>query len=119
MSTNTKELLIETIKEWIEINNKLNEIMKHAKEYRKKKKVLTDNLVMIMKNNDIDCFDINNGKILCKTTKTRAPINRQNLSKALEQYFIDNPDINTDEVSSFILESRQVKETNSLVIKKN
>ena len=65
MSTNTKELLIETIKEWIEINNKLNEIMKHAKEYRKKKKVLKDNLVMIIKNNDIDFFDINNVKILC------------------------------------------------------
>ena len=119
MSNNPKELLIATIKEWIEVNNKLNEIMKVAKEHRNKKKQLTDSLVSIMKNNEIDCFDINNGKIVCRTTKTRAPINRQNLSKALEQYFIDNPDIDTNEVSNFILESRQVKETNSLVIKQN
>ena len=72
-----------------------------------------------MKNNEIECFDINNGKIVCKTTKTRSPINRGNLSKALEQYFINNPHVDTDEVSNFILESRQVKETNSLVIKQN
>ena len=119
MSNNPKELLIATIKEWIEVNNKLNDIMKVVKEHRNKKKQLTDSLVFIMKNNEIDCFDINNGKIVCRTTKTRAPINRQNLSKALEQYFIDNPDIDTNEVSNFILESRQVKETNSLVIKQN
>ena len=117
MSNNPKELLISTIKDWIDVNNKLNEISKLAKEHRTKKKQLTDSLVAIMKNNEIDCFDINNGKIVCKTTKTRAAINRQNLSKALEQYFIDNPDIDTNEVSNFILESRQIKETNSLVIK--
>lgn len=119
MSNNPKELLIATIKEWIEINTKLNEIMKVAKEHRTKKKQLTDTLVSIMKNNEIDCFDINNGKIVCKTTKSKAPINRQNLSKALEQYFVDNPDIDTNEVSNYILESRVVKETNSLVIKQN
>lgn len=119
MSTNPKELLIATIKEWIDINSKLNDIMKVAKEHRTKKKQLTDSLVSIMKNNEIDCFDINNGKIVCRTTKSRAPINKQNLSKALEQYFLDNPNIDTDEVSNFILDSRQVKETNSLVIKQN
>lgn len=119
MSNNPKELLIATIKEWIEINSRLNEIMKLVKEHRTKKKQLTDTLIAIMKNNEIDCFDINNGKIICRTTKTRTPINKQNLSKALEQYFIDNPDIDTSEVSNFILESRQIKETNSLVIKQN
>jgi seryl-tRNA synthetase len=119
MSGNPKELLIATIKEWIEINNKLIEVMKVVKEYRTKKKHLTDSLVAIMKNNEIDCFDINNAKIVCRTSKTRAPINRQNLSKALEQYFVDNPNIDTDEVSNYILESRQIKETNSLVIKQN
>ena len=93
--------------------------MKIAKEHRIKKKLLTDSLVSIMKTNEIDCFDINNGKIICRTNKIRSPINRQNLSKALEQYFINNPNINTVEISNFILDSRQVKETNSLVIKQN
>ena len=68
MSNNPKELLISAIKEWIEINNKLNQVMKVAKEHRTKKKQLTDNLVAIMKNNEIDCFDINNGKIEATNT---------------------------------------------------
>jgi DNA-binding protein Fis len=117
MSNGPKELLIATIREWVEINSKLNEVMRTVKEFRNQKKVLTDSLVAIMKNNEIDCFDINNGKIVCRTTKTRAPINRQNLAKALEQYFADSPDIDVGEVSNYILESRQVKETSSLVIK--
>lgn len=37
MSNNPKELLIATIKEWIEINTRLNEVMKVAKEHRTKK----------------------------------------------------------------------------------
>ena len=39
MSSNPKELLIATIKEWIEINNKLIEVMKVVKEYRTKKNI--------------------------------------------------------------------------------
>ena len=72
-----------------------------------------------MKNNEIDCFDINNGKLICRTTKVKAPLNRQNLVKALEEYFVNTPEIDTAEVSNFILETRQIKETSSLVIKQN
>lgn len=117
--SNPKELLISTIKEWIDINNELVKIQKVVKEYREKKKQLTDALVGIMKNNEIDCFDINNGKLICRTTKVKAPLNRQNLVKALENYFANTPDIDTIEVSNFILESRAIKETSSLVIKQN
>ena len=117
--SNPKEILIATIKEWIEINKELTNIQKVIKEHRAKKRQLTDALVAIMKNNEIDCFDINNGKLLCKTTKTKAPLNRQNLIKALEDYFSDVPNIDTLEVGNYILDKRPIKETNSLVIKQN
>ena len=114
-----KEILIATIKEWIEINNELIKIQKIMKEQRLKKKQLTDALVGIMKNNEIDCFDITDGKLLCKTTKTKAPINRETLIKSLEDYFVDNPTIDTLDVGNFILDKRVIKETSSLVIKSN
>ena len=85
----------------------------------KKKKHLTDALVGIMKNNEIDCFDINNGKLICRTTKVKAPLNRENLVKALENYFANTPNVDTTEVSNYILETRAIKETSSLVIKQN
>ena len=81
--SNPKDLLIATIKEWIDVNNELIKIQKTVKEYREKKRQLTDALVGIMKNNEIDCFDINNGKLICRTTRVKAPLNRQNLAKAL------------------------------------
>jgi len=114
-----KEILIASIKEWIEINDELIKIQKIMKEQRLKKKQLTDVLVGIMKNNEIDCFDINNGKLMCKTSKTKAPINRENLIKSLEDYFADNPTIDILDVGNFILDKRAIKETNSLVIKSN
>ena len=115
----TKEQLVATIKEWIQTESEIKLLQKEIKMRRTRKKELSEMLVSTMKDNEIDCFDINNGKIVCRTTKTRAAINRQNLAKSLEQYFIDNPDIDTNEISNFILESRQVKETNTLVIKQN
>ncbi len=117
--SNPKELLISTIKEWIDVNNELVKIQKVVKEHREKKKHLTDALVGIMKNNEIDCFDINNGKLICRTTKVKAPLNRENLVKALENYFANTPNVDTTEVSNYILETRAIKETSSLVIKQN
>lgn len=43
-------------------------------------------------NNEIDRFDINNGKLLCKKQKLKAPINKDYLLKMLDDYFKDNPE---------------------------
>ena len=59
----SKELLVNTIKEWVAINNKINEIQKLLKDLRGKKKQLSDSLIKIMENNEIDGIDINNGKL--------------------------------------------------------
>ena len=42
---------------------RLNRFRQKIKEHRIEKKELTDSLLGIMKENEIDCFDINNGKI--------------------------------------------------------
>ena len=60
----TKEDLVKTIKEWINHDNHIKSLQQKIKEHRTKKKILSDNLLDIMKENKIDCFDINNGKII-------------------------------------------------------
>ena len=59
-----KERVIEVIKDWIQIDNELRELQKISREKRQEKKELTNILVEIMRNNEIDCFDINNGKLI-------------------------------------------------------
>ena len=58
-----KRKLIENVKGWIDIDNDIKELQKELKEKRKEKKSYTTNLVDIMKTNNVDCFDIKNGKI--------------------------------------------------------
>ena len=114
-----KQVLINTIKEWIAIDSKINNLSKQIKELRNSKKQLSGSLINVMENNEIDRFDINNGKILYKKNKVKAPINKDHLLKMLNDYFKDNPEIDSSHVSEFLLENRQIKEKSILVIKQN
>jgi hypothetical protein len=105
----TKEDLINFIKEWLQIEKDVKLLQKQIKEKRERKKELTDNLVNIMKTNEIECFDINNGKLLYTKNKVKGTINKPYLLSALSKYFENNPDIHADEVSQFILENRGEK----------
>ena len=75
----SKQELVSLIKEWISCDNKIKQIQKIAKETRAEKKILTETLVSVMKDNEIDCFDINNGKLVYKQNKSiiMKPINGQ------------------------------------------
>ena len=103
-----KEQLIENIKEWLQIENELKELRKAAKERRERKKELTSSLVDIMKVNDIDCFDVNGGKLLYATSKVKAPINRKTLMATLQSYYKNDP-TKASELSEFILNNREIK----------
>ena len=115
----SKELLVNTIKEWVAINNKMSEIQKLLKDLRGKKKQLSDSLIKIMENNEIDGIDINNGKLVYRKNKVKAPINKDYLLKMLDNYFEKYPEIDTSDVSSFILDNRPIKEMPTLTIKQN
>jgi len=107
-----KELLIHNVKEWIEIDNELKELQKASKERRLRKKELTEQLVNVMKSNDIDCFDINGGKLIYSKNKVKTSLSKKHLLKALSMFYKDDPSQVT-EVTNFILNSRdeKIKET--------
>ena len=117
--TDSKELLVNTIKEWVAINNKMNEIQKLLKDLRGKKKQLSDSLIKIMENNEIDGIDTNNGKLVYRKNKVKAPINKDYLLKMLENYFVKYPEIDIGDVGSFILDNRPIKEMPILTMKQN
>ena len=108
----TKEQLITNIKEWISMDSKINELKTEIKQYNKKKKVLTESLVTIMKTNSIDCFDINGGALLYKKNKVKKPINGKSLLSALQNYYKDNPKM-AEDVTKHLMENREeeIKET--------
>lgn len=104
----TKEELVEHIKEWIQIDNEIKMLQKEIKERRNRKKELSGSLLDIMKDNEIDCFDINDGKLLYNQTKVRSSLSKKHLVSCLLQYF-DNDKEQAIGLSQHILNSREVK----------
>lgn len=107
----TKEQLVNNIKEWIKIDTEILELKSQIKDRNNKKKTLTENLVTVMKTNKIDCFDINGGALVYKTSKTKKPINGKTLLSALQNYYKTDPKV-AEDIAKHVMDSReeQVKE---------
>ena len=108
----TKEQLVNNIKEWIKMDNEIAQLKNEIKERNNKKKTLTESLVSVMKTNEIDCFDINDGALVYKKNKVKKPINGKTLLSALQNYYKTDPNIAEDLVKH-VMDSReeQIKET--------
>lgn len=107
-----KELLVTRIRAWIKIENEMKQLQAELRKRREAKKDLTNALVDVMKTNDIDCFDINNGKLVYSQTKVKTPLNKAQLMAALIKYYADDVDT-AKEMSDYLLSARneKVKET--------
>jgi hypothetical protein len=108
----TKEQLINNIKEWIKIDNEIVKLKTEIKEKNAKKNTLTENLVTVMKTNNIDCFDITGGALVYKKNKVKKPISGKTLLTALQNYYKDNANL-AQEITKHVMDNReeQIKET--------
>jgi len=97
------------VKEWMEIDDEMKTLQRELKGRRARKKELTEQLVDIMKTNEIDCFDVNNGKLIYAKNKVKTPLSKKHLLESLNQYFAEHPEIEGADVGSYILDARQVK----------
>lgn len=108
----TKEQLINNIKEWIKMDNEITQLKSEIKERTNKKKTLTANLVTVMKTNNIDCFDITGGALVYKKNKVKKPISGKTLLAALQNYYKDNASL-AEEITKHVMDNREeeIKET--------
>jgi hypothetical protein len=58
-----------------------------------------------MKNNSIDCFDINGGALVYKQKKSRKTISGKFLLTQLEEYYKDSPEL-AKEIAKKVLDNR-------------
>jgi hypothetical protein len=107
-----KEQLVSNVKEWMKIDSEIHQLKIAIKEKTNKKKILTDDLLVVMKNNNIDCFDVNGGKLMYKKNKIKKPINGKTLLNALQKYYKNNDNM-AEEITKHIMENREelIKET--------
>jgi hypothetical protein len=108
----TKEQLINNIKEWIKIDTDILQLKNEIKEKNNKKKILTEQLLSTMKNNSIDCFDINGGALVYKKNTIKKPLNAKTILLTLQNYYKNDPQL-AENITKHLLENReeQLKET--------
>lgn len=104
MSEN-KNQLIKIVKEWVRIDNEIRQLQKEISTRRQDKKKMNDQLMETMKSNDIDCFDLNDGKICYTKKNVKKPINNKVLLDILTKYY--NGDLSqASEINNFIKDNR-------------
>ena len=91
-----KDILVENIKSWVQIDNEMKTLQKELKERRLKKKELTESLVNVMRDNEIDEFNMQEGKLVYSQNKVKAPLSKKHLLSSLHSYFKDDTGIATE-----------------------
>ena len=112
-----QSILIQKIKKWLEYESKITTLQKEIKELKKNRGVVSNELKTIMKSKDLECIDVNNGKILYTTTQVKKGINKKYLSDVLNKYFDD--DRRAEEICQFILDNRQSEVKENIKLKKD
>lgn len=113
---NTKEHLIKTIKNWVRLDNEMRTLQNELKQRKLEKKKVSITLMDIMKNNEIDCFDINDGQICYTRKNVKKPITKKMLMDTLSKYFKGDI-LKASELNDFIIENREETVKESIVRK--
>ena len=109
----SKEEMITHIKKWMQYDNDIKQLQNELKTKKESRRQHTDQLVNIMKSNEIDCFDVNNGKLLFSRTKVKTPLNKSQMVQALMEYF-NNDEPRVRELEDRLMSARKEKITETI-----
>jgi hypothetical protein len=112
----TKEQLKDYLRQWVRVENEISTLSAEIKKRRLLHQQLSKSLLDVMRKNEIDCFDIANGRIVYSKTKTRAPLNNGQLKTALTTYYKDDIE-KANSLTEFLLSSRVEKTRETIKMK--
>jgi hypothetical protein len=106
VSALNRDELIQTVKEWIKIDNELTKLKSEIRQRNDKRKKITESIVNHMKHTSIDGINIFNGSLVYKQKKTKKPITAKYLLAQLEKYYNQTPEV-AKEVTQHLLDNRE------------
>lgn len=112
----TKEQLINKVRDWVRVDNELRVLQKELLIRKKEKQNISKELMNVMKMNKIDVFDLKDGQLVYASTTVKKPITKKNLLSILSVYFQGNND-KAFELNNFILDNRETTVKEKLVRK--
>jgi TolA-binding protein len=111
-----KQILIDIVKQWVTLDNQIRAMNKKLKELRNDKKEQNEKMIQVMKQNEIDNFDLKDGQIRYKKETKREPLTQKTLLKILSKH----PQLEQEQakhLNQFIYDNRQVSEREVVVRK--
>jgi hypothetical protein len=112
----TKEQLKDHLRQWVRVENEISTLSAEIKKRKLIHQQLSASLLSVMRQNEIDCFDVANGRIVYSKTKVRAPLNNGQLKSALTTYYKDDVE-KANNLTEFLLSSRVEKTRESIKMK--
>ena len=100
-----KEGLQTDVKQYLDLDEQIAKLNKALKERKKKKTELSLEILDKMKNIDINYMNIKGGKLVYAITKTKAPLNKTNITKSLGNYF--KSDEKGLEICKYLFDNRE------------
>lgn len=100
-----KTILITRVKEWVKIDEDVAKLQSEIKKKKALKKTISGELMDIMKNNGIDQFDLNDGKLIRQVRKTKSSLSKKHLLGCLSKYCKTDDEFKN--LTEYILDSRQ------------
>jgi len=112
----TKEQLVNIIKEWVKFDNEIRKLQTEVLSRKKEKAKMSAELISVMKQNEIDCFDLKDGQLLYTTKNVKKPITKKVLLNILSKYY--NGDyMKASQLNDFILSNREEVVQESIIHK--
>jgi len=105
-NTIDKNTLISIIRDWVKNDNEIRELKKQENIRKIANKTLTTKLIEIMRSNNLDCFDINDGCILYKKTNVKKPLSKKTMIQLLNDFYKNDTD-KANEIGMFLIENRE------------
>jgi len=112
----TKEQLKDYLRQWVRVENEIGTLSAEIKKRKLVHQQLSKSLLDVMRKNEIDCFDVANGRIVYSKTKTRAPLNNGQIKAALKNYYKDDAE-KANSLTEFLLSSRVEKTREAIKMK--
>ena len=105
------EQLKNRIREWVKMDNEIRALNKELANRRAEKKSISEELIVVMRENKYDEFDIKDGQILYVKKNVKKPISQKQLLTVLSNYYGDTEE--AEKVNTYILDNREevVRET--------
>jgi len=120
METNdyNKDELVETVKQWVVIDQQMKKLNTQLKQLRTEKKKQNAKMIEMMKSHKIDNFDLKDGNIQYKKQNIREPLTQKKLLNILTEHPSFEPE-QAKMLNKFVFENRKRVETDKIVHKSN